>query len=150
MILELDFWEVAPGKRGSIMIIHMACKQIGGTNPLEQTETESKTSKIQAVAMAFATNSAFYILGPPNSPRHNINNLRIYHQILNHRPKPWLLPSTSITVLPFHSLTTAKLTSSTITCFATDKPSSSPEIRSSIYLSLSLSFLSLYLLSYSN
>ncbi|KAH7517477.1 hypothetical protein FEM48_Zijuj09G0069000 [Ziziphus jujuba var. spinosa] len=79
------------------------------------------------MASAAASNSSLYILGPPSTHHRNKNDFRIYGQFLSHKRKPWTFPSTSVTYQPFP---TPNQSSSSITCFATDKPSSSSEISS--------------------
>lgn len=82
---------------------------------------------VAAVAMASAVAALFNVVGPPNIPRHKVNNSRICCQILNQREKFRLFPSTNV---PFQ----VEQTCSTITCSATDKPTSSSEIRFSFSL----------------
>ncbi|PON55532.1 LOW PSII ACCUMULATION-like protein [Trema orientale] len=77
--------------------------------------------------MASAAAALFNVVKPPNIPRHKVNGSRICSQIMNQRVKFRLFPSTNV---PFQAQSDPRQTSSTITCSATDKPTSSSEISS--------------------
>ncbi|XP_062079314.1 protein LOW PSII ACCUMULATION 1, chloroplastic [Humulus lupulus] len=77
--------------------------------------------------MASAVAALFNIVRTPNIARHKVHNSRICSQIIKQRAKFLLFPSTSV---PFQALPEPKQAFSTITCSATDKPTSSSEISS--------------------
>lgn len=84
---------------------------------------------LSVVAMASVTNPLFYVFGPKICLRNELNSVKICHQTLSQRCKLFLFPSISV---PFRDMPTTKQSSSIITCFASDKPTSSSEIRFSL------------------